>query len=59
MRQSELVERIARKLAGQYMVEDGYGEASRKSAEDGDMWRNFKTTAELVIAEVRTADSHT
>ena len=41
MPQVTMVERVARKLAGQYMVDDGYGEASRASAEAGEMWRNF------------------
>lgn len=43
------IEAAARKLAGQYQVDDGYGEASRESAEKGEMWRNFKMAATVAL----------
>lgn len=50
---SEMVERAARKLAGQWMVDDGYGEDSRASAERGEMWKNFRKSARLAIEAMR------
>ena len=51
------IEAVARKLAGQYQVDDGYGEESRGSAEAGEMWRNFKAAAIVAIAALDEARS--
>jgi hypothetical protein len=48
-----MIERVARKLAGQYMIDDGYGESSRASAEAGEMWKNFRRAAEVAIKAMR------
>ncbi len=54
----ELIEAVARKLAGQYMVDDGYSEDTRKSAESGEMWQNFKNAALVAITAVRVFDAN-
>lgn len=50
---SEMIERVARKMAGQYMIDDGFGEDSRRGAEQGEMWKNFRASARAAIEAMR------
>ena len=43
------IEAAARKMAGQSMIDDGYGEHSRVTAERGEMWRNFRAMAIVAL----------
>ena len=48
---SEMIERVARALCRQYMLDDGYADrdaASAAEAPDG-MWRNFRDAARAAI----------
>lgn len=52
------IEAAARKLAGQYMIEDGYPEDRREIYERG-TWQNFKAAAGLALeaaARVRASE---
>lgn len=50
---TEMIERVARKLAGRYMIDDGYGEEAAARAEQGDMWKNFRASAQVAIEAMR------
>ena len=50
-----LVEAVSRKLAGQYMREDGYDEKAALSAEQGEMWRNFKAVTKVAMTALADA----
>jgi hypothetical protein len=50
---SEMVERVAKVICGQYMISEGFDESELAAAEAGEMWRDFRVSARAAIEAMR------